>query len=324
VTPGTGAGTLSPVELRAPTVTADRLRAWCAARLGSPVDVELMRTGHLATVIGVRLRDGRQVVIKVRPHAARLAGCVAVQRQVAEWEFPCPRPLSGVLDLDGNAATLEQYVPGGTPHPDTGRAAEPFAVAFAHLVELAPIATAESLRPAPAWNRWNHDEPGLWPIADDLTVDLNRVAGPPWIDRAGAAARARLQAQRGPTIITHGDWYAANLRWAGDRLLVAHDWDSVIADTEAAAVGFAAAAYPALGPGGEATVAETEDFLDAYAKARGQTLSRDEQECAWAAGVWLRAFDAKKQCARGLPIVSLRRREAAQRLRRAGARTRLR
>lgn len=310
------------MELRAPTVSPDRLRAWCADRLGAAVDVELMRTGHLSTVIGVRLRDERDVVIKVRPHAARLASCVAVQQQAAAWEFPCPRPISGVLDLDGCAATVEQYVPGGTPHPDTGRAAEPFAVAFARLIELAPTAAAGALRPPPAWNRWNHDGPGLWPAADDLTVDLNRVRGPGWIDRAAGAARSRLQAGAGPLVVTHGDWYAGNLRWAGDRLLVAHDWDSVIADTEAAAVGFAAAGYPALGPGGEATIEETEDFLDAYAKARGQTLARDEEECAWAAGVWLRAFDAKKQCARGLPVVSLSRRAAAQRLRRAGTRLR--
>jgi hypothetical protein len=232
--------------------------------------------------------------------------------------------VSGVLDLDGHAATVEQYLPGGTTRPDTGRVAEPFAVALARLVELAPTAAADSLHPAPAWNRWNHNEPGIWPPADDLTVNLNRVAGPEWIDRAAASARARLRAGTGSTIVTHGDWYAANLRWAGDRLLVAHDWDSVIADTEAAAVGFAAAAYPALGPGGEATITETEDFLEAYAKARGQILERDEEECAWAAGVWLRAFDAKKQCARALPIVSLSVREADERLRRAGVGTLIR
>jgi hypothetical protein len=285
------------------------------------VDVELMRAGHVSTVVGVRLCDGREVVIKVRPRAARLARCLAVQEQVADWGFPCPRPVSGVIDLDGWSTSVEQYLPGGTPHPDTGRAAGPFAVAFARLVELAPQAAAEDLRPAPAWNCWNHDRPGLWPVADDLTVDLDRVGGPEWIDRAAAEARTRLRAHRAPTITTHGDWYAANLRWAGDRLLVAHDWDSVIADTEAAAVGFAAAAYTASGPGGEATIAETEEFLDAYAKARGNALERDEQECAWAAGVWLRAYDAKKQSAREVSIVSLSSGEADERLHRAGTRT---
>lgn len=309
------------MELLAPTVTADRLRLWCGENLGSEVDTELMRTGHLATVVGARLCDGREVVIKVRSWAARLAGCLAVQEQVADWGFPCPRPLTGVLDLDGWAVTVEQYVPGGTAHPDTGRAAEPFAVAFARLVELAPDTAAKVLGPAPAWNCWNHDRPELWPAADDLTVDLNQTMGPEWIDRAAAEARTRLRAHRAPLIATHGDWYAANLRWAGDRLLIAHDWDSAIADTEAAAVGFAAAAYPATGPGGEATMAETEDFFDAYAKAREQALGRDEEECAWAAGVWLRAYDAKKQCVRGVPIVSLSSREADERLRRAGTRT---
>ena len=153
-------------------MTAKRLRVWCGEQLGSEVDVELMRAGHLTTVVGVRLHDGREIVVKVRPHAARLAWCLAVQQQVADCGFACPRPVSGVLDLDGYAATVEQYVPGGTAHPDTGRAAEPFAVAFARLVELAPDTATKALRPAPAWNCWNHDRPGLWPAADDLTADM--------------------------------------------------------------------------------------------------------------------------------------------------------
>jgi len=80
------------VEILAPTVAPDRLRSWCRERLGVEVDAELLRTGHLAAVIGLRLRDGREVVVKVRPFAARLAGCHAVQQQVAESGFPCPEP----------------------------------------------------------------------------------------------------------------------------------------------------------------------------------------------------------------------------------------
>jgi hypothetical protein len=308
------------MQILAPTVPADRLRAWCRAQLGADVGAELLRTGHLATVIALRLSDAREVVVKVRPRTARLAAAHAVHQQVAAAGFPCPRPLSGVLEFDGHAATVEDYLPGGTALPGTGRAAAPFADAFAALVELAPQCPAAALAPAPAWNCWNHDGAGLWPPADDLTVDLNRVAAPGWVERAATEARARLQAFNAPIIVTHGDWYAANLRWADDRLLAAHDWDSVIADTEAAAVGFAAAAYPAQGMGEEATVEETEDFLVAYAKARGFALSRDEVEAAWAAGVWLRVFDAQKQAARGVPIVSLSDDEADERLRRAGTR----
>jgi hypothetical protein len=60
-------------------------------------------------------------------------------------------------------------------------------------------------------------------------------------------------------------------------LLVAYDWDSLIADSEAVIAGLAAAIYlyPAL-----ATVTETREFLDAYAAARGRPFSRGElQRC---------------------------------------------
>ncbi|HEY3605229.1 MAG TPA: phosphotransferase [Sporichthyaceae bacterium] len=306
------------MQILAPAVPADRLRSWCQEQLGADVVTEVLRAGHLATVVGLALTDGREVVLKVRPAAPRLAGCLAVQHQVATAGFPCPLPLAGLLDLDGYAVTVEQFVPGGTAHPDTGRAAAPFAHALARLVELGPQCAPDALAGPAPWNNWHHDGFGLWPAADDLTEDLNRVESPDWVDRAAAAARDRLRGYDAPRIVTHGDWYAGNLRWLDDDLLVAHDWDSVIADTEAAAVGFAAAAYPAEGPGEECTIAETEEFLDAYAKARGEDLTATELEAAWAAGVWLRAFDAKKQAARRVAIISLSRDEAAARLRRAG------
>ncbi len=56
-------------------------------------------------------------------------------------------------------------------------------------------------------------------------------------------------------MIGHGDWYAGNLRFSGDQLIVAHDWDSVITESEAVLVGFAAALYPVLSVGDEPTVA---------------------------------------------------------------------
>jgi hypothetical protein len=96
---------------------------------------------------------------------------------------------------------------------------------------------------------------------------------------------------------------------------VAYDWDSLIADSEAVIAGLAAAIYPAL-----ATVAETADFLAAYAAARGRPFGPGELQRCWAAGVWTRAFDAKKQYAAGQPVVSLTEGEAAERLRRAGLR----
>jgi hypothetical protein len=148
-------------------------------------------------------------------------------------------------------------------------------------------------------------------------VDLNEVDGPAWIDAAGQAARQKLREGQDQAVIGHGDWISDNLRWYGHRLLVAYDWDSLIADSEAVIAGLAAAIYlyPAL-----ATVTETREFLDAYAIARGRPFSPGQLQRCWAAGVWTRAFDAKEEYAAAHPVTRLTQGEADERLHRAGMR----
>lgn len=299
-----------------PVINAASLAAWCDLHLGSPAAGELFRTGHLACVIGARLADGRDVVVRVRPAAPRIVGCTEVQRHLFGCGYPCPQPLAGPAPLGEHEATAESYVPGEVMLPASGRAAQPFAAALAQLVALAPSPDeVPPLGPNPPWTAWNHDQGGLWPWPEDQDVDLNDVAGPGWIDAAGEAARERLQDAHDRAVIGHGDWYPENLRWRGNRLLVAYDWDSLIADSEAVIAGLAAAIYPVL-----ATMTETRDFLAAYADARGRPFSPGELQCCWAAGVWTRAFDAKKQHAAGQPVISLTQGEAHERLRRAGIR----
>jgi Ser/Thr protein kinase RdoA (MazF antagonist) len=298
-----------------------RFERWCDEHLGAVPVEEVFRHGYLSTVIGVRLADGHEVVVKLRAQSPRLDGCVEVQRRLASRGFPCPEPLSAVLSFDGYAATVEAYVPGGESLPRSGRQAAPFAAAFARLVSLAPTPDeVPGLRPSPPWTDWDHNQPGLWPKPDDHDKDLNLAGGAIWIDHAGQEARTRLHADRALAVVAHGDWYPGNVRWREDELHVVHDWDSTFADSEAAAVGFAAAVYPALHAGGEATVEETEAFIDAYLSQRQRSFDRDELESCWAAGVWIRAFDSKKQHAMGQPVRSLTEGEAHERLRRAGTR----
>jgi Phosphotransferase enzyme family len=304
------------VAFELPVVDPASLAVWCELHLGSPVAGELFQGGHLTRVIGARLADGRQVVVRVRPSEPRIAACTEVQRRLFESGYPCPRPLAGPARFGEYEATAESYVPGGVMLPDSGRRAEPFAAALARLVALAPAPEeVPSLAPAPAWAAWNHGEDGLWPWPDDQDTDLNQVGGPDWIDAVAQAARRRLRQGHDQAVIGHSDWFTENLRWHGNRLLVAYDWDSVIADSEPVIAGLAAAVYlyPAL-----ATVTETGEFLAAYAAARRRPFSPGELECCWAAGVWTRAFDAKKEYAAGQPLVSLAEDEARQRLRRAG------
>ena len=298
-----------------PVVDAASLAAWCEGQLGSPAETELFRAGHLASVIGARLADGREVVVKVQQAAPRIAACTIVQRRLFDCGYRCPQPLAGPAPLGDYVGTAESYRPGGDMLPESGRAAQPFAAALAHLVSLAPRPDqVPSLSPAPPWTAWNHCEGGLWPWPDDMDVDLNQVDGAGWIDAVGEAARQKLRTGPDQAVVGHGDWITDNLRWHGSRLLVAYDWDSLISDSEAAIAGFASAVYLPSPP----SIAETTDFLDAYAAARRRPFSAAELQCCWAAGVWTRAFDAKKEHAAGRPVVSLTEDEARARLRRAG------
>ncbi len=304
---------------RVPAVDPANLALWCAEHLGSRPAAELFRSGYLSAVIGLRLADDREVVVKVRPDSPRMVACVEVQLQLFESGYPCPEPLAGPAPLGGGTATAEAYVPGGAVLPGAGHAAWLFAAAFARLIRLAPRpAEVPSLDPPPPWAAWNHAEAGLWPHPGDRDADLNEVAGPEWIDQAGRCARDRLRAGASEAVIGHCDWLAGNLRWSGDELLVVHDWDSTAADSEDVLVGFAAALYSTVSATKCATVGETERFLDAYRDARGQALSAGELQRSWAAGVWTRAYDAKDQHAAGQPVTSLSEDEARERLHRAG------
>jgi hypothetical protein len=299
-------------------VDPDRLARWCMEYLGSPPAEEIFRAGQLSEVIGLRLADDREVVVKVRPNSARIAGCVEVQRRMFEAGYPCPEPLTGPAPLGADVATAEAYVPGGAVLPSADHATVAFAEAFAELIRLAPRpAQVSTLDPAPSWAAWNHAGDGLWPRPAESDVDLNKVAGPRWIDDAGRRARDRLRASESEAVIGHCDWLAGNLRWSGDALLVVHDWDSMTADSEAVLVGFAAALYSTVSADQLATVEDTEQFLVAYIDARGRQFSADELEQSWAAGVWTRAYDAKYQHAVSQRVYSLSEDEVGERLSRS-------
>jgi len=215
-------------------------------------------------------------------------------------------------------ASAEKMIVGGDPFPNSGRSPAPFAEALAHLVAVAPKSEElDTLDPAPPWTSPS-DGTDLWPRPDDRDIDLNEVNGPAWVDESGWAARDRLQFSGGLPIIGHGDWYTANLRWAGDALLAAFDWDSVVAAPEPVIVGLAAAVYPTTYAGTEASIDETQEFLDAYMSARARVFSDEELEEAWAAGLWNRSFDAKKQFSTEGKVESLTEGESLERQRRAG------
>jgi hypothetical protein len=195
------------VSPRVRVVDPGRLDRWCREHLGSPPAEEFFRSGYLSAVIGLRLVDGREVVVKIRPDSPRTAACVDVQRRMFQAGYPCPRPLTGAAAFGGDVATAEAYVPGGAVLPSADQAPRSFAAAFAQLIRLAPRpAEVSTLDPAPSWAAWNQGGGGLWPRPEeDPEANLNEVAGAEWIDEAGRRARDRLRPGESDAVTRWGE-----------------------------------------------------------------------------------------------------------------------
>jgi hypothetical protein len=121
-------------------------------------------------------------------------------------------------------------------------------------------------------------------------------------------------------VIGHADWEAPNLWWIDRHLHVVHDWDSIVSRPEAAIAGVAATVFPGFGGPGTATLEATAAFLLAYEQARDHRWSLEEREVCWAAGLWIRTYNAKKDALDGKSNALLERvaSEAAERLQLAG------
>ena len=139
----------------------DELAVWCERWLGAQPTHMLFEIAHLSVVAGLRFADRREVVVKARPPADRIRGCVHVQRHLWAVGFPCPEPLAGPAPMGALTATAKAFVPGGMslePGPDSPRL---FAEGLAELIRLAThVAVVPTPAPPPAWIWWDHDQPG--------------------------------------------------------------------------------------------------------------------------------------------------------------------
>lgn len=299
----------------------EALDGWCERWLGSAVSEVVFEAGSLSAVAGIRLVDGREVVVKARRSAPRLQAAYAVQRHVWQYGYPAPEPLVPPTPLNAaQSVSAEQLVPGGEIGGRSPGDAARSARALAALIEVtASAGEVGSLSPSPSWVAWDHDEPGLWPGTDGRPGNLNLPAGPGWLDAAAARSRTRLSRYQAPRVIGHADWHADNVRWSAGKLLVVHDWDSVVSQPEAVIAGIAAAIFPASGDAWQpATIQESEQFLSAYIQASTRTWTPDDTEAFWAASAWTLAVDAKEAVAGG-SVPDLPEAEILKRLSLAGA-----
>jgi hypothetical protein len=299
----------------------DWLPAWCLGQLGGEPAGVLFRSQQVSMVFGLRLVDGRDVVVKARADDGRAASCVAAQARLAERGFPCARPLTPVVGVGGLAVHAEEYRPGGEVlHGDSPDIAVRCAELFARLMtELAGVTVAPPL-PNPPWVRWDHTDPGVWPAIDFLDGRDQSVV-PAHIIATAERARRRLLAAGLPLVLGHADFEAQNLRWQGRQVWAVHDWDSLAWQPEAALVGAASGSFASAGPPTLAPIGSSDAFLVAYQDFRGRLFTAAELEVAWAASLWMAAYNAREMALCGGPPAGgdALLAQAAERLRRANA-----
>jgi hypothetical protein len=299
----------------------DWLPAWCVDQLGDePVSV-LFELRQISAVFGLRLAGGRDVVVKAREDDGRAGSCVAAQARLAERGFPCARPLTPAVGVGALAVHAEEFRPGGEVlHGDSPDVAVRCAEAFVRLMaELADVTVAPPL-PNPPWVRWDHTDSGVWPAIDCLD-ERDQSVVPVYVVDTAERARGRLLAAGLPCVLGHADFEAQNLRWHGQQVWAVHDWDSLAWQPEAALAGAASGSFASAGPPTLAPIESSEAFLVAYQDIRGRLFTAVEQEIAWAASVWMAAYNAREEALHGhTPVCrDALRAQAAGRLRRANA-----
>jgi Ser/Thr protein kinase RdoA (MazF antagonist) len=143
----------------------DWLAPWCEEHLRSTPDQLLFTSSQLSAVFGIRLRDGREVVVKARSEPKdRIDSCLRAQEHLAAAGFPCPRlstPPTTVEDLTVHAETL---LPGGELLRGTSDdVVRKYAHVFAWLMTLLEPLPIRPPLPNPYWLRWEQQGTVLWP-----------------------------------------------------------------------------------------------------------------------------------------------------------------
>jgi hypothetical protein len=281
-----------------PDDIAKQVDAFCHARLGSAIaNYEFFATS-VGSVHGLRLRDGRRIVLKAHRHDIPIEHLVAVQRvqeTLSAAGFPAPRPLLPPTRIANGLAIIETLL-------DRGQPADPHdpTIRQAMATGLAGLIQGSAAIPTAGLERWRHGVDRLWTQPHDRRFDFSATADTAgWIDALADQALRQLDAlDDSSAAIGHGDWRVEHLRFDHGTISAVYDWDSLSVGPEAAFVGAAAHAFTANWSDPDAPTQlpdldESLAFLDAYQLARGKPFIDRETRLAHAALVAALAYSAR-------------------------------
>jgi phosphotransferase family enzyme len=284
---------------------AAEVDGFCRRELGGTVARGLFHTASVGSVTAVELGDGRRLVLKAH-HPERplewLQEVVRVQMHLASRGLFATTVCSGPAPIGRGLGIVEALVEGGEArdgHDAAVRAA--LAGSLAQIVAACrPLVAASTLKP----QLLGAAPDALWPTPHSKLFDFEATAaGAEWIDEVAWAARARMRPV-GDVVVGHGDWRVEHVRFAGDRVVAAFDWDSLCKQSEPALVGFTAHAFCAdwsrEGYASAPTLEEARAFIADYEAARGRAFSAEERRSVGAAFAYSCAYTARCTWALGL------------------------
>jgi len=207
-----------------------------------------------------------------------------------------PRPLAGPLRFEHGFATIEE-------HDTRGAARDAREPVVRRAIASALHTGVRVLRPLAAESRLPPHLLGvragdaLWPRPHSRLFDFDATRrGAEEIDALAAAARAEMR-PAGPLVLGHGDWRAEHLRFDGEQVVLAYDWQSICRAEEAALVGFSAHAFcadwSASDPRQAPSLDEARAFVADYEDARRTPFEREQRRLCGAAFAYSVAYTAR-------------------------------
>jgi len=277
---------------------AGTLNSFCLQVLGARVRQGLFHQSSIGSVSGIRLEDGRAVVIKAhQPERSRalLAEIVQIQSYLAENGIFAPRILAGPVALGQGLAIVERFCDAGTT-ADAHEAEVRRALAgglSAMVTACERFVPSTSLEPALLTSACD----ALWPKPHSKLFDFSATSrGAEWIDELAALAREQM-VPAGRRIIGHSDWRQEHVRFIGDRPAVAFDWDSLCCELEPTLLGFVANGFCADWSCADRrqapSIEEARAFKSDYEEARSRRFAPDESRLCGAAFAYACAYTAR-------------------------------
>jgi hypothetical protein len=271
--------------------------------LGRGVAGATFATKSVGAVFGLELSSGEAVVLKLFDKTQTKASLAVVHRCIARLSdagFPVTAVRSDVfVTEDGIPGAFYELMTGEMRDGHEPPVRKELARALARLCQILADEPPDDLPIAPTRGDV------LWPAPHRsfLSLEGGDSEEVRRIDEIGRRAQAAIRARTLPALPVHSDWGVKNARFRGDVICAVYDWDSLVAGSEAEAVGRAAVQFTAqwdfaarLTP----VAAEESAFVSDYEHARGKPFSRVEREVVDAAANYSVAQFARLELAAGI------------------------